>query len=173
MTAIELINAPLLDAASEAAHASARKRRNHNFHRDSADSCQRLLNAIEPGSYVQPHCHSDPSKDETMVMIRGSMGLIVFDRDGRELGRHVLSAGEDCVGVNLPCGTWHTVFALEPGTVFIEAKAGPYLPLADTERAPWAPAEGTPEAQRLLEGWLASFAADRDAASPGKDERSN
>jgi hypothetical protein len=34
------------------------------------------------------------------------------------------------------------VLALESGTVFFEAKAGTYVPLAAEERAAWAPAEG-------------------------------
>jgi hypothetical protein len=34
--------------------------------------------------------------------------------------------------------------------VFLEAKAGPYLPFTEAERAPWAPAENSPEAAPYL-----------------------
>ena len=37
-----------------------------------------------------------------------------------------------------------------PDTVFLEAKAGPYLPFTEAERAPWAPAENSPEAVPYL-----------------------
>ena len=40
------------------------------------------------------------------------------------------------------------VLALQPGTVIFEAKAGPYRPLLSEELAPWAPAEGAPDAAR-------------------------
>jgi hypothetical protein len=40
---------------------------------------------------------------------------------------------------------------LEPGTVFFEAKAGPYLPLNDSEIAGWAPPEGDDGALLYLE----------------------
>jgi cupin fold WbuC family metalloprotein len=49
-------------------------------------------------------------------------------------------------GVDIPHGVYHTVLALDPGTVMLEAKGGPYLPLTEAERAPWAPAEGAPQA---------------------------
>ena len=34
--------------------------------------------------------------------------------------------------------------------MFLEAKAGPYLPFTEAERAPWAPAENAPEAAPSL-----------------------
>lgn len=140
------IDKALLDELSDAAKAGARRRQNRNFHRDDGQPAHRLLNAIEPGSYVMPHRHLDPAKDETMVVLRGRLGLVEFADDGRVLQASVLGPGLDALGVDIPHGTWHTVFALEPGTVFFEAKAGPYLPLADDEKAPWAPAEGMPAA---------------------------
>lgn len=45
-------------------------------------------------------------------------------------------------GSYVPHGMFHSVLALEPGTVIFEAKAGPYVPIAPEERATWAPAEG-------------------------------
>jgi len=33
------------------------------------------------------------------------------------------------VAINIPAGQWHTVKALESGTVIIEMKNGPYEPL--------------------------------------------
>ncbi|WP_243688892.1 hypothetical protein [Geotalea toluenoxydans] len=40
--------------------------------------------------------------------------------------------------------------SLEPGTIFFEAKAGPYQPLAEGEKAPWAPEDGTSPAENYL-----------------------
>jgi cupin fold WbuC family metalloprotein len=142
---IRLIDTALLDEVSAEARNSPRGRRNRNFHRDDAQPANRLLNAIEPGSYVMPHRHLDPNKDETMVVLRGRLGLVEFDDGGGVAATRVLGPGLDALGVDIPHGTWHTVFALEPGTVFFEAKAGPYLPLTRDEKPLWAPAEGTPE----------------------------
>ncbi len=147
-----LINNYLLDETSEAARKSARRRKNHNFHVSEAEGVNRLLNAVEPGSYIQPHCHFDPNKDETFVVVRGRFGLVLFDKGGNVVRTAILAAGADAVGANIPHGTYHTLVSLEPGSVFFEAKAGPYQPISDAERAPWAPGEGEPGVVEYLAG---------------------
>jgi len=144
------IDRALLDAVTLEARASARKRMNRNFHAAGSDRCNRLLNAVEPESYIAPHRHLDSAKDEVFVVLRGRFGVAIFDDAGGLVRTHVLAAGADCMGVDIPHGTWHTLVSLEPGSVFLEAKAGPYAPLSPAERAPWAPAEGAPEAAAYL-----------------------
>lgn len=148
---IALIDGALLDAVSAEAKASPRRRKNRNFHRADDEPGHRLLNAIEPGSYIAPHRHLDACKDETMVVLRGRLGLVEFDDAGGVRRTAVLGSGGDALGVDIPRGTWHTVFALETGTVFLEAKAGPYRPLSAEERAPWAPAEDAADAGDYLQ----------------------
>jgi len=145
-----LIDKQLLDETSEAARASPRRRRNHNFHVSEAEGANRLLNAVEPGSYIQPHRHFDPNKDETFVVVRGRFGLVLFDQTGNVARTAILAAGADAVGANIPHGTYHTLVSLQQGSVFFEAKAGPYAPISDAERAPWAPREGESKAAQYL-----------------------
>ena len=149
---ITLIDSALLDAVSAEARAAPRGRKNRNFHPRDDYPAHRLLNAIEPGSYIAPHRHLDPTKDETMVVLRGALGLVVFDDSGEVVQTQKVGAGGTAVGIDIAHGTWHTVFALEPGTVFLEAKSGPYLPLTDDERATWAPVETAAEAADYLAG---------------------
>jgi len=139
-----IIDQSMLDAASQAARESPRGRRNQNFHDANEAQCHRLLNAIEPGSYVAPHRHLDSAKDETIIVLRGRLGCVVFDDAGAIVQACVLAPGSARVGIDIPHRNFHTVFALEPGTVFFEAKAGPYHPLGEAELAPWAPREGEP-----------------------------
>ncbi len=145
-----LIDNLLLDQTSEAALASPRRRKNHNFHTPAAEGANRLLNAVEPGSYIQPHRHLDPNKDETFVVVRGRFGLVLFDEAGNVARTATLGPGAQAVGANIPHGTYHTLVSLHPGSVFFEAKAGPYLPISAGERAPWAPGEGEPGASEYL-----------------------
>lgn len=160
---IQLIDTDLLDAVSREAQASPRRRRNRNFHPADDFPAHRLLNAIEPDSYLAPHRHLDPCKDETMIVLRGRLGLVIFDDTGGVAQTAVLQADGACAGascgVDIPHGTWHTLVALESGTVFFEAKAGPYQPLAPAERATWAPAEGDAGAADYLEKLRALFSA--------------
>ena len=147
---IRLIDTALLDAVSASARAAPRGRKNRNFHPSDDYPGHRLLNAIEPDSYVMPHCHRDPNKDESIVCLRGRLGIVIFGPAGQVDRNIVLTPGGDAVGVDIPHGIFHAVLALAPGTVMFEAKSGPYVPLAADEKAAWAPAEGEPGAADYL-----------------------
>ena len=131
-----------LERATASARASARLRMNDNLHHMD-DPIHRLLNATEPGTYVQPHRHSDPAKTETMLVLSGRGAIVTFDDAGRVVERLVLSSAGPILVAEVPPGTWHTLLALEPGTVWFEVKAGPYEPPPPDDVAPWAPAPGT------------------------------
>ncbi len=152
-----LIDDGLLDATVLAARNSPRRRKNHNFHPSDEFPSHRLLNAIEPDSYIAPHRHLDQNKDETMLVLRGCLGLLVFNDEGEVIQAIALKAGGKTMGVDIPHGCWHTVLALESGTIFLEAKAGPYLALDEAERAHWAPQENEANAQATLAKWQALF----------------
>jgi cupin fold WbuC family metalloprotein len=106
---------------------------------------------MEPDSYIRPHRHLDPAKEESMVMVRGRMGVAVFDEAGNVQSQTIIAASGNAVAVDIPYGLFHTVVSLESGTVFFEAKAGPYLALTEEEKGGWAPAEETPGAVPYLE----------------------
>jgi cupin fold WbuC family metalloprotein len=135
------------------AGANPRKREILNLQRGPADPLQRMLNAMQPGSYVRPHRHISPPKAEALVLLRGAVGFMTFtdggapDFEGFVFLHHLRGA------VALDCreGVWHTFFALEPDTVLYEAKNGPFDAATDKEAAPWAPPEGTAEAGPYLE----------------------
>ncbi len=148
---IDIIDVSLLDAVSSQAKKSPRLRKNHNIHKSHEEPCNRLLNAIEPGSYIRPHLHIDPLKGESVVILRGKLGVVEFDDHGAVLRKTLLAPGGVAVAANVPPGVFHTFVSLEPGTVFFEAKAGPYRPISEEEFAGWAPAESTAEASAYLE----------------------
>lgn len=157
MKSPSFIDQALFDEVSAEAVASPRRRKNRNFHSSDSDPAHRLLNAIEPDSYIMPHRHLDPGKDETMIVLRGQLGVVFFDASGQVTQTAVLSPEGRACGVNIRHGVYHTVFASQPGTVFFEAKAGPYVPLSEAERAPWAPGENTPEAAGYLSALMENF----------------
>jgi cupin fold WbuC family metalloprotein len=147
---VKIIDQQLLDNLSAEARVNPRRRKNFNLHPSDDFCCHRLFNALEPDTYIRPHRHLDPVKDETFMIVRGKLGVIMFDVAGIVLGHVVLVPGGEAVAVDMPHGAFHSAVSLEPGTVFFEAKAGPYRPLTAEETAPWAPAEGTPEAADYL-----------------------
>jgi cupin fold WbuC family metalloprotein len=148
---IRIINRACLDGITSEAEKSPRLRKNFNIHASPKAACNRLFNAIEPDSYIRPHRHLDPAKDESIVIIRGALGILVFDEDGGIVQKTLLAPDDEAVAVNIPSGVFHTAISLTPGTIFFEAKAGPYIPLTDEEFAQWAPTEGSPEASVYLD----------------------
>lgn len=158
MSRVTLVDRALLGTLSAEARSAPRLRRNRNLHGDLAEPCHRLLNAIEPGSYIVPHRHCEPARDESILAVAGRLGLIVFDDAGAILAKHVIEPGGEAIGVDLPAGTWHTLVALAPGTVMFEAKAGPYAPPSAEDTAPWAPREGDQEAREYVARLEALFA---------------
>ena len=153
---IKVFTVAELDALSREARCSNRRRQHQNIHKDYSEPCQRFFNAIEPDSYLRPHRHGSSQGPETMVAIRGFMTLVVFDEEGKIRAAHTFGAGRHVeergipVGVETPPGRWHTVVSLEPSSILLEIKAGPFDPDEPKVMAPWAPEEGSPEAANYL-----------------------
>ena len=153
-----LISRTHLTALALEARQAPRRRKNRNLHSSDAARAHRLLNAMEPDSYVRPHRHLDAEQSETIIALAGRFGLVVFDAGGAVVSCDVIACDGPALGVDIPHGTFHSVVALLSGSVFFEAKAGTYVPLSEAELAAWAPAEGTPAAQAYLQKMHALFA---------------
>ena len=126
------IDNTLLDELTAQAQASPRLRMNMDLRNSAADTSQRMLNAIEPGSVVPIHRHRKTS--ETVVVLRGRVVEEYYDDAGVLAESFVLG---DChvadapmvYALNIPAGQWHTLRALESGTVILEMKDGAYEPI--------------------------------------------
>ena len=136
---MKLISEKLLDEVSSQAKKNERLRMNYNFHQSMDEPIHRLLNALEPNTYLPPHRHSNPDKEEVYLVLRGSLLAITFDDNGTILTSDILSPAKGTFGVEIPAGTWHSIIVLEPDTVIYEMKQGPYAPIIPSNIAPWAP----------------------------------
>ena len=144
------IDNTLLDDLTSQAQASPRLRMNMDLRNSAADTSQRMLNAIEPGSVVPIHRHRKTS--ETVVVLRGRVVEEYYDDAGVltesfVLGDcHVADAPRNDVNrdaprndvpmvyaLNIPAGQWHTLRALESGTVILEMKDGAYEPISPAD----------------------------------------
>ena len=119
-----VIDEQLLDGLTAQAKESARLRMNLDLRNSAGDSSQRMLNAIEPGSVVPIHRHQKTS--ETMVVLRGSLVEEYYDDARNCVAKIELSAGGPASALNIPAGQWHTLHAMESGTVILEMKDGAY-----------------------------------------------
>ena len=90
-----------------------------------------MLNAIEPGSVVPIHRHQKTS--ETVVVLRGRVVEEYYSSEGAVEANFDLAAGGPICALNIPAGQWHTLRALESGTVILEMKDGPYEPVRECD----------------------------------------
>jgi cupin fold WbuC family metalloprotein len=149
----ELIQRKIADAC-----ANARGREMHVLHGSGSDPVQRMLNALQPSSYIRPHRHIQPPKSETVILLHGALAFVTFLDDGTPDTANLIRL-HPSIALAVDCreGVWHTFFALEPDTVVFEIKAGPHDAATDKEPAPWAPAENSPEAQSYFENLRSLF----------------
>ena len=136
------ITQAILDGLTEKAKVSPRLRANLDLRDSDTDTSQRMLNAIEPDSVVPIHRHQKTS--ETVVCLRGRLVEEFFAEQSGKAERYdelericteaiELSPNGSVVALNIPAGQWHTVRALESGTVILEMKNGAYEPISDVD----------------------------------------
>ena len=120
-----IIDDKLLDSLQQQAKTSERKRVHLDLRNSAEEDSQRMLNVMEPGTVVPIHRHVDTI--ETVVILRGKMDEIYYNKEGQETQRIHLDASKGCYGLQIPAGQYHSVKALSPCTI-IEIKAGKYDP---------------------------------------------
>lgn len=149
-------DAALLDALAERSRSNARQREILTFHHHGAEPLHRMLNAMQPGTYVRAHRHLDPPKAESFMLLRGLAGFAIYEDDGGLPDENLvlLDLDRQQYAIDIREGVWHAVVALAPDTLLFEVKPGPYAATTDKDFAPWSPAADDPAAatwQRLLE----------------------
>ena len=142
------INKDLLDNLFELAKENPRLRQNLDLRTSSADTSQRMLNALLPGTVVPIHRHEDTT--ETVVCLCGKLDEVIYEEvvsykktfpedfkqamdahditrkvEFREVQRIHLCPAQAKYGCQIPKGAWHTVEVIEPSVIF-EAKDGAY-----------------------------------------------
>lgn len=135
----------ILDDLLALAEENPRKRQNYDLRTSTADTSQRMLNALRPGTVVPIHRHE--STAETVVCLRGRLYEIIYEevaeyvtdagdmtlcKGFRETERHLLCPSEGLYGMQIQADAWHTIEVLEPSVIF-EAKDGAYEPLRECD----------------------------------------
>ena len=136
-----------LDKLFEQAMENSRLRQNYDLRTSSADTSQRMLNALLPGTVVPIHRHEETT--ETVICLCGKLDEVIYEEivsyendmarlpqsmDAQNVSRKVfyqeiqrihLDPAEAKYGCQIPKGAWHTVEVIEPSVIF-EAKDGAY-----------------------------------------------
>lgn len=125
------IDTELLDSLSKQAKASPRLRMNYDLRTTPADTSQRMLNALEPGTVLPVHRHRTTT--EVVIIIRGRATQYFYDNTGRIDEIVTISDNSECKGIVVEKGRWHRIESIESGTVILECKDGSYTPISDDD----------------------------------------
>lgn len=136
------IECNLLDEMNQKSRSAKRGRAHFTFHRSDADTLQRMLNAMQPGTYLQPHKHENPDKREVFLVLTGKFLVVEFDENGEITNHMILDANNNQYAAEIAERTYHTVICLAPDSIAYEIKDGPYNVADDKNFAHWAPKEG-------------------------------
>ena len=127
-----VVDKKILDELTAKARENPRLRCNLDMRNSADDQSQRMLNALEPGTLMPIHRHQKTS--ETVVCLRGRLVEEFYDELERRCTEAIeLSPNGPIVALNIPIGQWHTVRALESGTVILEMKDGKYEPIQECD----------------------------------------
>lgn len=113
----------------ERAASSERLRQNYDLRDSAEDTSQRMLNALQPGTKVPIHRHTDTA--ETVICVYGRLEEIFYEpinaeyTEFKETQRILLCPAEGNYGMQIPAGVWHSINVIEPSIIF-EAKDGAY-----------------------------------------------
>lgn len=141
---------------------NARKRARLCAHPGPDDKLHEMLIVLDRGTYIRPHRHG--SKAESFHIVEGELDVVIFHDDGAV--REVVRMGPYSSGkafyyrVMEPC--YHSVLIHTPFALFHETTNGPFN-RADTEFAPWSPAEGDEGVPAFVENMRALTAGKRAA----------
>jgi cupin fold WbuC family metalloprotein len=129
----QIINESLLNETSAKAKVNPRLRMNHNIHADLNDPVNRLLNALEPGTVIPVHRHLHPYKNESIVILRGELDVLLYNDNGLIEERITLNSEKGNYGIDISGEIWHSMEVKQEGTVIYEVKTGPYTPITEAD----------------------------------------
>jgi len=130
---------------------SPRLRSHLNIHDSWEDDIQRLLIALQPGTFIRPHYHPEPDKKEMIILLQGKCSCINFDKEGNITESYMLSHESGNLVCEFPPSEFHSIFCHDQNTVIMEVKKGPYKPLPTECFALWSPEENSPQKDLYLQ----------------------
>lgn len=136
----------MIEQGLKASRESERKRIILPIHRHQGAKVQRMINFLQPDTYIRPHKHPLEHASESLVLIRGSIRFYTFDEEGNVLTTHEVNSKPAPGVLDIEPGIWHSFLVLEEDTLLFECKKGPYNPDTDKTFARWSPEEDSNKA---------------------------
>jgi cupin fold WbuC family metalloprotein len=145
------LSEPMIQDGLKASRESERLRIILPVHREQDAGVQRMINFLQPGTYIRPHKHPLEHASESLVLIQGSIQFYTFDEDGNVLTKNKIQSKPFPGVVDIEPNVWHSFIVLEENTILFECKKGPYDAEADKVFAEWSPEEGSKDVEEWIE----------------------
>lgn len=143
-----------IEKGLEESRKSARKRMILPLHRTQDAIVQRIVNFLQPGTYIRPHKHPRNFASESVYIERGAISLLIYNNDGTIQEKHWMHFNQPGKLIDIEPNVWHSMIVWYPDTVLFEFKRGPYDVNEDKYFAPWSPEEGSDEVESYLENLI-------------------
>lgn len=145
-----LLNDEVIQNGLDASRNSPRKRMIMPIHRKQDARVQRMLNFLQPGTYIRPHKHPLPHATESIIVLKGAIRFFIFDDEGNL--EHIFIVIDRFAEnlIDFEPGLWHSFIVLEEDTILFEIKKGPYDAETDKVFAHWAPGEFSSDSEKFL-----------------------
>ncbi len=145
---ISVVDSEQINELFSLAQLLPRKRAVLTLPRDPSEKTERVVNVILPEAYIRPSKHINPSQTKTLYPSKGIAALVTFSDEGEITQRVLLKEG---IVAELDVNTFYTVVALSPFATEVRVHPIGYDKEKDEVFAPWAPEEGTKEADIYFE----------------------
>lgn len=148
--AVVTVDEEQIERGIAASRGSRRRRIILPLHRRQEAPVQRMVNFLQPDTYIRPHLHPREDATESITMMQGRICFLVFDEEGSIEQMIPLGGEGEPRVIDLEPRVWHSFLVMEDDTVIFESKMGPYDTERDKTFAAWSPEEGTDEAMAWI-----------------------
>jgi len=148
---LSVVDNELINELFALAQALPGKRASLTLPRDPSEKTERVVKWILPEAYIRPSKLIDRFQTKTLYPGRGMAELVTFSGEGEITQMVLLKEG---MVAEVKVETFSTVVALSPfATLEVKVHPAGYNKEKDEVFAPWAPEEGTKEADIYFENF--------------------
>lgn len=130
---MKIIGKNIISKVHKQAVESPRLRMNFNIHETMEEDVHKLLNSLQPGTIMPIHRHLHPAKKETFVLLEGSLEVLKYNDDKSIADRYLMNHETGNIICEIMPEEWHSFNVLEPNTLILEIKKGPYVPFQEID----------------------------------------
>lgn len=130
---MKIIGKEIISQVHKQAGESPRLRMNYNIHESLEEDVHKLLNSLQPGTIMPIHRHLHPEKKETFVLLQGALEVRKYNDDKTIAEKYVMSRESGNIICEIMPEEWHSFEVLEPDTLILEIKKGPYVPFQEID----------------------------------------